>query len=57
MCFFLSHWNTGFIFSTLITYRNDDLEAGLMLIAEAKRDGVGPNLVMCRCVIGTIDKP
>ncbi|XP_073278847.1 pentatricopeptide repeat-containing protein MRL1, chloroplastic isoform X1 [Primulina huaijiensis] len=29
----------------------DDLEAGLMLISEAKKDRVAPNLVMCRCIL------
>ncbi|KAL3621318.1 Cation-independent mannose-6-phosphate receptor CI-MPR [Castilleja foliolosa] len=29
----------------------DDLEAGLKLISEAKKDGVTPNNVMCRCLV------
>lgn len=34
--------------------RMDDLEVGLMLLSQAKKDGVAPNLVMCRCIIGKI---
>lgn len=34
--------------------RKDDLEVGLMLLSQAKKDGLAPNLVMCRCLIGKI---
>ncbi|KAI4299908.1 hypothetical protein L6164_033329 [Bauhinia variegata] len=30
----------------------DDLEAGQMLLSQAKKDSVVPNLIMCRCTIG-----
>lgn len=32
--------------------RKDDLDIGLMLLSHAKKDGVSPNLVMCRCLLG-----
>lgn len=32
--------------------REHDLEVGLMLLSQAKKDGVSPNLVMCRCFVG-----
>lgn len=32
----------------------DDIEVGLMLLSQAKKDGVSPNLVMCRCLIGEL---
>lgn len=32
--------------------RKDDLEAGMMLLSQAEKDKVVPNLVMCRCIIG-----
>ncbi|KAI4297591.1 hypothetical protein L6164_037476 [Bauhinia variegata] len=33
------------------TGKKDDLEAGQMLLSQAKKDGVFPNLIMCRCII------
>ncbi|KAI4297595.1 hypothetical protein L6164_037480 [Bauhinia variegata] len=30
----------------------NDLEAGQMLLSQAKKDGIVPNLIMCRCIIG-----
>ncbi|KAI9114264.1 hypothetical protein K1719_014914 [Acacia pycnantha] len=32
--------------------KKDDLEAAQMLLSQAKMDGVPPNPVMCRCIIG-----
>ncbi|KAG5007917.1 hypothetical protein JHK85_026459 [Glycine max] len=32
--------------------RKDDMEAAQMLLSLAKKDGVVPNLIMCRCIIG-----
>lgn len=40
------------LFSVQLNCRKDDLEAGLMLLSQAKQDGVTPNLVMCKCIIG-----
>ncbi|RDX65611.1 Pentatricopeptide repeat-containing protein MRL1, chloroplastic, partial [Mucuna pruriens] len=32
--------------------KKDDMEAAQMLLSQAKKDGVAPNLIMCRCIIG-----
>lgn len=32
--------------------RKDDVDVGLMLLSEAKEDGITPNLTMFKCVIG-----
>lgn len=42
------------VFMVSFDCRMDDLEVGLMLLSQAKKDGVAPNLVMCRCIIGKI---
>lgn len=34
------------------TCRKDDIEAGLMLLSQAKKDRIAPNLTMSRCIIG-----
>ena len=39
--------------SKLFSYRKDDLEVGLIL-SQAKNDGICPNIVMCRCIIGKL---
>lgn len=39
-------------FSVHPVCRKDDLESGQMLLSQAENDGVAPNLVMCRCIIG-----
>lgn len=37
-----------------IVCRKDDLEVGLTLYSQAKNDGITPNIVMSRCVIGKL---
>lgn len=36
----------------LVTCRKDDLEVGLVLFSQAKKDGISPNLLMSRCILG-----
>ena len=38
----------------IVSYRKDDIEADLMLLSQAKKDGICPNIVMCRCIIGNL---
>ena len=38
----------------MFSYRKDDLEVGLVLFPQAKKDGIFPNIVMCRCIIGKL---
>lgn len=40
------------LLSMQLVCRMDDLEVGLKLLSQIKKDDVSINLVMCRCVIG-----
>ena len=43
---------TPFFLHHPVFNRKDDLEVGFMLLSQARKDGVTPNLVMSRCIIG-----
>lgn len=47
-----SFWQdvVNFIFFHLC--RKDDIDVGLMILSQARKDSVAPNLVMCRCLVG-----
>lgn len=51
-CFFIRIIPFSLIFS--LFRRKDDLNAGLMLLSQAKKDCVPPTLIMGKCIIGKL---